>query len=193
MAAPYTTAKSGQPYRNNSGVILRVASGANAPVAPLSELTNTSVVKQYGWNPNIPTGAESSGNLGLQKVFSSRPITWSPYVVANNYLALGLPHTIAGTASSILQSASPDRGQPHAVNRFYAYQRLNITSWNAVTGAATKGANNGVTVLASGLNGQTGVKADQGPYVNDAIPGEFTVITGSVNPTQLDYAARTNP
>src|SRR5678815_3517288 len=166
MAVPFTTAKSGQPFKKNSGVILAVSSVHDAPAVGITPQSNVSFSQQYGWNPNIPTGVANSGNLGLQKIFASRIITQSPYTQsAPNFLAMGLPHSIAGVASNILLSTAPDHGQRHAVNRFYAYQRLNITGWSYVTGAATKGSANGASVLASGLDGTTGVKADQAPYI----------------------------
>lgn len=192
MAVPYTTAKSGQPYKSNSGIILKV-SGANAPVGNLTEITNVSPRKDYGSILSFPVSTASSGNMGIVK-----PITGgaagirTKYVEAKGFIAMGLPTKVAGTQSNILTSSAGDFGQHYPVARFYSYQRLKIDSWSA-TGVATRSSASGNSVLASGINGVVGQAAERGAYISNAVPAQFVYITGPVNPTTVNQAARTNP
>jgi len=186
-----TTCKAG-PLKINSGIILKVT-GANAPVANLSEITNASVQKNYGSLLTFPVSALSSGNMGLVKAISGRNAgIRTKYVEAKGFIAMKLPTKVAGTQTNILQGASPDTGIRMSLYKFYSYQRLNITSWNAVTGAATYGAARGNSVLASGINGVVGKAADLGDGTA-AVPAQFVYITGPVNPSTVTSPKRTNP
>jgi len=101
-------------------------------------------------------GAWTSGNLGLIAPFGSCP---SPYMQAGKYVASLIGTSLAGSgnAGNVLAGMS---NTPHQnPGRFYAYQRVQLTSFDYLTGTATYGTAPG-SVLASGLNGVTGQLAD---------------------------------
>lgn len=186
-----TTCKSG-PLKINSGIILKVT-GANAPVANLSEITNASVQKNYGSLLTFPVSPASSGNMGLVKAISGRNAgIRTKYVEAIGFIAMKLPTKVGGTQTDILKGAAPNIGIVMPLYKFYSYQRLNITSWDAVTGAATYGSARGNSVLASGINGVLGKAADLGDGTA-AVPAQFVYITGPVNPVTVTSPKRTNP
>lgn len=190
-----TTCKAG-PLKINSGIILKVITPGGtvtAPVASLGEQVNCSVGKNYGSILTFPTSPASSGNIGFQKAITGRVAgIRTKYVEAKGFIAMKLPTKVGGVQTDILQGAAPNIGIVMPLYKFYSYQRLNITSWNAVTGAATRGAANGTSILASGINGVVGKTADLGDGTS-AVPAQFVYITGPINPSTVTSPKRTNP
>lgn len=67
--------------------------------------------------------------------------------------------------------------------------RYNITSWNYVTGAATKGANAGDSFTYNNISSGSALTQEAQPTM--AIPGELVYSLGTATPTMADYKART--
>jgi len=85
---------------------------------------------------------------------------------------------IAGSSNTTMRSPAGDFGQIR--QNFKGDTQLNITSWNAVTGAATQGGAAGANVLASGSDGTTGTAADTA----NAMPGNIYFLQGGKNPVE---------
>jgi hypothetical protein len=186
MAAPYTTAVSNQPYRNSGGTILKGGSG-NSEFDSISELSNAAGTKSYGTQPHLAVSPTASGNVGTRLAKSGG--IFAKKMSEGEFIAMVMGTAINGTASNLLKMPGADYSQRKDVNKWQGYERLHITSWNAVTGAASKGGEAGTKVNPSGIGNTTNV--DQS-YGTDAIPGEFVYLT-TVLPTQVDQAARTSP
>lgn len=119
----------------------------------------------------------SSGNLGTLKVISGGTFQ---NLTAGNYVYPVICDTIAGQANTA--HATPASNQ---ISRPIAFtegtRRINITSWNAVTGAATYGGNRGDAVSFG---------TDDAANPTRAIPGELVIAIGGATPSQLNYPAR---
>lgn len=178
---------SGNPVKNDTGTILGVNDVSNVNGLPIIEnTTNTGSV--YGSKLALAVSPASSGNIGTAKAISGGRFS---NLTAGDYIIRGITTTIAGSASTILKSGASDVGGPRGRNAWYGYRRQNITSWNYETGAATKGAGDGDLVLASGINGTTGIRADHAnSYV---VPGELTYQKGANLAVNDDYKVSTNP
>jgi hypothetical protein len=181
---------SARPMRNNGGAILGAGTVAStSPVTTqLTLIANNTVDRQQDVRAKLPTGTVgSSGNLGVFKANSTN--VYNPMMNRNSVIARGLNgQYIAGTSGVNFSAGSQTRFRPHGlINRFYGYQRLNITGWSYTTGAATYGSNRGVTVLLSGFNGVTGQAADDAANPSMAIPGELTFLTSAANPSGARY------
>ena len=183
------TPMTGQVVRNNGATILNAGNHDGTNITNELTLSNNAANKyQYGSKVPLSTGtAGSSGNVGTIAPFSGDDFASKP----QGFLLRGYTdgQNIMGTADSGISAAS-DVGLRRPINRFYGYQRLHITSWDYVTGAATTGAGAGVTVLASGLDGVTGQLADNAANPTNAVPGELVYRDGSANPIQDEYKAR---
>lgn len=178
---------SGNPVKTDTGTLLRAGNASPSLVNDLSLIENLDAQPKYGSKPALAESPNSSGNIGTAKIISGGTFV---NLEEGRYVAKLINHSIAGTASTFLKSGAADTGGRRPVHKFYGYQRLNITSWNAVTGADTVGANAGATVLASGINGVTGKAADEayGP------PGSLTFHHGALNnSTNFNYKTSTNP
>ena len=178
---------SGNPVKTDTGTLLRAGNASPSLVNDLSLIENLDAQPKYGSKPALAVSPNSSGNIGTAKIISGGTFV---NLEEGRYVAKLINHSIAGTASTFLKSGAADTGLRRPVHKFYGYQRLAITSFNAVTGDATFGANNGVTVLASGIDGTLGKNADHayGP------PGELTFFHNSLNnATNFDYKTSTNP
>lgn len=189
--------------RNNGGAVLHGGSstanntsfGGQPMTTKTTLLTNANVDREMQHiSPRLPQSITgSSGNVGVLRGNSGA--MFNPRLIPrNSVIAIGLTNQyIAGTSGiAVFSAASDSVFRPNGlINRFYGYQRLNITSWNAVTGAATYGSNRGATVLASGFNGVTGQRADDAANPTNAIPGELQFMYGSFYPSATDYGRRT--
>ena len=96
--------------------------------------------------------------------------------------------TLAGIANNALVFTSAQKIRRHIDGSNSTY-RYDITSWDYVTGRATKGANAGAAYsFVDPVGG--GTANDSAIIPTMAIPGEFTyLVTGQV-PTNVDYAAK---
>lgn len=125
----------------------------------------------------LATSTNSSGNLGTAKVISAG--TFQSYT-PGNYIYPVVGSTIAGqSASTLANPASNQVVRPIAFKE--GDRRINITSWNAVTGAATYGGNRG-DAMSFGT--------DDAARPTKAVPGELVILIGGATPSQLNYPAR---
>jgi hypothetical protein len=180
---------SGNIIKNDSATVLHTGDG-NSTVNNLSLIENLTGQTRYGARTSLAVSPNSSGNLGTRKAVSGGLYS---NIEKGNYIGKKYTSTINQSSNTFLRSGAADvAGGRRGKTFFYGYQRLNITSWNAVTGAATEGSAAGVTVLASGLNGVVG-----GTYADHAnsygVPAELTYMTKGTTATQDDYKASTNP
>jgi hypothetical protein len=124
-----------------------------------------------------------AGSTELAPVSGLTQAAISGGVFANNSEGIyrGYTSQIAGQASSVARFT--DR-KVDIRRGFRQYERLDVESINALTGVVTYGSNKGDVVLASGIDGTTGVNAD---HTLSVLPGELVYQKGSINPVQADY------
>jgi hypothetical protein len=172
-----TTVVSGNSVKSNTGTV--AGAGTQPSTSTISELDIGDMNKGATTlnKVKLATSTASSGNLGTAKVISAG--TFQSYT-ANNYIYPVLCETIAGQSNTA--HATPASNQ---VNRPIAFtesdRRINITSWNAVTGAATYGGNRGDSVSFG---------TDDAARPTAAVPGELVILIGGATPSQLNYPAR---
>src|SRR3990167_374415 len=129
-----TTAISGQPTKNKGGTILN-AGNVNAALANNLSLSTASYRDgNIGSKVFLAVSPYSSGNFGTHKPLSGGVFA---QMEKNQYVAMIIGTRIAQTSNTTLASGAADFAQNRDTRRVVAkYQRLHITSWNAVTGAA---------------------------------------------------------
>lgn len=171
-----TKAITGNVYKKkNSGTIF--AGGNVSTSDPNGVITNNLTIRN-----SIPTG-----NLyGSQATdaYGSKAISAGPFankLDVGNYMVRGLSPTIADQTSTILRSCSSDYGQKRISRPKTSDRRLHITSWDYVTGVATKGGSAGAAFTWN---------SDQASVGTLAIPGELTYMVTGLNPTNDDYKAK---
>lgn len=180
---------SSNPIKNNTGTVLHAGTVGSNVVDGMTLREVLSAEPFYGWKATAAVSPDSSGNLGTMRPLSSGKFA---YQQAGKYVIRKITDTLAGVSKTHIQSGASDFGNRRPIHRFYGYQRLHITDISFYTGAATTGANAGVTVLASGVDGTTGQRADHAANPSDAVPGELVYMT-TLTPTQDEYASKTNP
>jgi hypothetical protein len=180
-----TKAISGNPQKNNGCTIVKAGEVANADLAVNARTLrdNVSGEVSYGSKVVLAVSPTSSGNLGTFKGLTNG--TFNKGNTPGVYIAKKLATTINGTANNVLLSGGSDFGGARSVNSLTTTRRLDEDSWNAVTGAVTKGANAGDSV-------------DFGTdhavlYSTNDVPGELTYKTGAPLPVNDNYKPRTNP
>jgi len=176
-----TVAKSGLAIHNNGAIVPRggaITAGSPVTSAP-DNLTQGFTGKLGGTSPISSTSA----NMGAIKAVSSgifaRPMASSQYVMFRY-------GTVGGVASTFLNSGAADFGK-HSIHVKTNRRSYHITSWNYVTGAATK---------SSDTNDD--FHTDDAATPTRAIPGELIYTdhglarTGSLAiPLRDDYKAKT--
>ena len=178
-----TVAKSGQPIRNNGAVVPR--GGAITTGSPVTSAPDT-LTQGYqskgvgGTTPLSKTGA----NIGTQKAVSAG--TFARNMFAGQFVMTRYGF-VGGSASTFLNSGAADFGR-RAIHVKENRRSYHITSWNYVTGAATKAGDTNDDFL-----------TDHAARPTRAIPGEFVYTdhgmakSGSLAvPLQDDYDAKTN-
>lgn len=169
-----TKAISGNSIQNTRGTILGGGSSANEKMATL--LNNLHTVQ--GNHVQKAVSPTDSGNLGTVS-----PITGSFGQQTNGYIGPFLTSYVAGVANTTLRI--PGSNSRHrSVHPARGNYRYDITSWDYVTGAATKGGSAGqaFTYWGPASNGSVAVE--------DLSVGEFTFIEGPVTPSMKDYGSR---
>lgn len=157
-----TKAVSANPYRTyDSATVLHAGtvSGDNVTNSlGLNEVTQRTVGNKVVEQTGVQK-ANSSGNFAKE---------------SNDVVAKLLTSTLAGQSLPALKSGAADFGD--SADQFKEYQRLDITSWDYVTGSPTFGANRGVSVLQTDTALSTGVEDDA-----LAVPAELTyMVTGKL-------------
>ena len=177
-----TTAKAGQPVRNNGATVPRggaIVSGGPVTSAP-DNLTQGYTSKGVGGTSVI---SQTGANIGTLKAVSAngfaRTMTPGHFVM----MRYGF---IAGAASGFLNSGAADFGR-RSIHYKETRRSYHITSWHYETGVATKGAD---------TNDSFGT--DDAARPTRAIPGELTFTdrgiasSGSLAvPLNDDYDAKT--
>lgn len=174
MATTYVVADTAA--KNNAATII------NAGTQPTGSENTSITLSNVGKGQNTvnkvfqAVTTASSGNVGTLKVVTGAFQSFTK----GDYVYPLIAGTIAGTASTVL-----DKPNSNQVVRPIAFtegdRRINITSWNAVTGAATYGGNRG-DAMSFGT--------DDAARPTSAVPGELAFLVGGATPSQLNYAAR---
>lgn len=137
---------------------------------------------------NVQTDVFYSANTsthGSYKSFSGNFNT----LAAGCYIATVIGKGTSGSSITRLRLNGADNAQREAIAMAVGNQRYNITSWNYVTGAATKGANAGDTVQY--IKPQGGGALTEEPEPTRAAPGRVVFTSGKALPTSTSYSART--
>lgn len=107
-------------------------------------------------------------------------------MTAGKYVARLVNTELAGdTTKNIRLPASDFYRTPY--NKFISYNRLHITSWNHLTGAATKGGNAGDAVYLKSITPSSANLTTGEAFPTRAVPGELVYRTGAPAPVQNDY------
>ncbi len=111
-------------------------------------------------------------------------------MTSGRYIGTVVGTHIAGSATSLMRiTASEFFRVPVPVSR--GNHRYNITGWNYVTGAATKGANAGDAIDFHDIAANNDSLGTEG-FPSKAVPGEFVYYNGlKGGPVQADYKAST--
>lgn len=175
-------AKTSQPIRNNGATVPgggAIVTGGPVSSAP-DNLTQGYTSKGVGGTSVI---SQTGSNIGTQKAVTGA--AFARQMVAGQYVMMRYGF-IAGSSNTFLNSGAADFGR-RAINYKENRRTYHITSWNYLTGAATKGAP---------TNDDFG--QDHAARPTRAIPGELTftdrgiATSGSLAvPLNDDYDAKT--
>lgn len=110
--------------------------------------------------------------------------------VPGEYIIPLVSTKLAGTTDSNAGQISTYGGSVRTLKYAKGNRRYDITSWNAVTGAATKGSNAGDLVTYREADGTT---LAHEAYPTNAVPGGLVYHFGAANPYNDQYDARTSP
>jgi len=199
--ANYQAAVSGNAYKNNGGTVRKAGNIAtDNPITKAMTLRENLTRKSINTKNALASSPTSSGNLGTVQPLSGGTFGYDPpsnvsSSTAVTVIARRVSTTLSGAANTTLQSGASDKGIRQAVHAYTGNRLLGITSWNAVTGAATKSTTrDGLLLQASGIDGTLGRGADDTIAKSTfAIPGELVWIETGKTPTQKDYAAKYSP
>ena len=163
---------SANPYRKqNCGTVFGAGNiGTSGPITKsLNVVDSIPTTSLYGSQIVTTTAVKAitAGKLGN--------------FVNGNYVVRGLSGTIAGQTSTLMRSGSSEYGQKRYPQPMTSARRYDVTRWNYVTGAITKGGNAGDSVSYG---------ADHATSGTNAIPGEFTYMLTGLTATNADYLPR---
>ena len=171
-------------FKNNGATVFNAGNFTSGNVT--NSLTiRASAIEDGIYGSKVPTsdgGVASSGNIGTLTAVSAGAFAFNP--TSSQWLMKRVSTTIGGVANTFLQSGGsvPGNRNPAALETTRVYGSGVNTSWNAVTGAITKGASAGNTAS---------YNSDHAARPTAGTPGEFSyLVTGKV-PTQADYKPRT--
>lgn len=187
-----TSAVSGQPVKNNGATVLQAGN------IDSKNVTNSLLIsKNASTARNGSYAVESAtANIGTTKAISGGK--FSNLMRAGQFIVKTLTgQSIAGVSLpgvGVLSTSGPVNSVP-PVHRWSRYYRLDITSWNYVTGAATFGGGSGDPVYPSAVDG-TSVNAgnasriDKAANTSMAVPGQLVYMTKGVLATVDSYEPR---
>jgi hypothetical protein len=181
-------AVSGQPYKNNGGVMKKAGSANTAignPITKSRTLMDDAVTTPYGAKVVLSSGSTgSSGNVGTFKSLTN----FAQQMLPGHYIMKKRTFFVNGSANSYLTSCASESSERMRAIPYLESTRTYgsgvSTSFNPFTGQLTKGGNAGG--LASFGN-------DHAARPTDAIPGELVYKTGAKLPVQNDYAPKYAP
>lgn len=133
-------------------------------------------------NTTQDTTVAQTTTAGVRKPYSAGTFL---YKAKNKYIIRSVSDTVSGVTTNIVRLVGSDYNRV-ALAQSRAYRRYDITSWNYVTGAATKGgsAGNAVNFHDIAANNDNLTVEAMAPNV---IPGEFTYRTGAPLPVNADH------
>jgi hypothetical protein len=172
MATVY--AISGLPTKNNSGSVLHAGNVTRA------DMSNLTLAENGSLHPQPRVVASATANIGTTKAISGGVFAYDN----EGFIAKVLTGTINGSTNTVLRSGASSVGSKRT-DKPTPYERLDITSWDYVSGSDTVGGGAGDSVLVSGIDNVTGARADNGVY-----QAEFTHSGPGVTPTNNDYPTR---
>lgn len=111
-------------------------------------------------------------------------------MVPGEYMIKLVSTKVAGTTDANAKAITTYGGSVRTLKYAKGNRRYHITSWNAVTGAATKGANAGDLVTYREADGTT---LAHEAYPTNAVPGGLVYQYGAALPLDTQYPARTSP
>lgn len=181
MALPYQAAVTGQPYKNNGGVVLN---GGNTDSSVVVSKTPANIAVNLGYGAKIvlAVSPSQSGTLGTYKPYSAG--TFAYQQLAGDYTSFVIGTKISGVTATNLRGGGTDVSLFRAIPLREGTRRLTITSWSYTTHEATKA----VTAGDASSFGE-----DHAGRPTDAVPGELVYQYGGPNPLQDNYKPRTNP
>jgi hypothetical protein len=187
-----TSAVSGQPTKNNGATILQAGNidGKN--------VTNSLLVSQNASTARNGSYAVESAtaNLGTIKAISGG--RFANLMRAGQFIVKTLTgQSIAGVSLpgvGVISTSGPVNTPP-ALHRWSRYFRLDITSWNYLTGAATFGGGSGNAVFLAAVDGTEVNSAnsqtiDKAANTSMAVPGNLVYLTTGLLATVDSYEPR---
>lgn len=166
----------------NKSKITLLSSGSTSTEHEIASLLDATKV-EGNLKPTLAVSALSSGNLGTMKALSAG--TYATDMRPTNLIQYGTSKTMAGV----------DAGYGYSANRtgsirWKGYSRIDLQSFDILTGTVTYGAARGTFVPASGIDGQAGFAADHSANPTMLIPGELTQLVAGIRPSGMRYKAR---
>lgn len=174
----YGLAVAGQPIKNDSSTLLNAGNVNPSLANNITLAENTPTHPTYGSRITVSVSPTSSGNTGIGKAISNGTVNVN---TEGNYIAIMLGTKIAGITSTVMRAGYATPGS--TINRYQGYRRYGVNSWD-YNHVITKGGGAGAAVAPSGINGVTGIYADE----SNQLPGELTMMTGDSDPTNYNYA-----
>lgn len=178
--AVWVKAVSGNNVKNNGATIPR---GGNIDSSSTVTSAPDNVTQGAGHTSGTKPLQKTGSNIGTMKAVSSATFAGN---YAGKYVVLRGVGSIHGADSYMLNSGAADFGR-RSIHGKTNRRSYHITSWNYVTGAATKG---------SDTNDDMG--ADHAATPTRAIPGELVITDRSIAksgalavPLQTDYPEKT--
>lgn len=188
MATTTAGASHGGKRNNGATVLYGGDVGDNAPV---TNAPDRSILGHHSGKHGAVV--VQSANLGTHKGYSAG--TFAYRMEAGKVVGMRMAESISGVANDILLSGAGDFGRRN-VHWIEKHRRLHITSWDYVTGAATKGGNAGDAANFHNVRGSGHI--DDAAHPTRAIPGELVYTdhglakSGSLAvATQADYDEKT--
>lgn len=192
----FAKAISGNPVNNNGATVLNggnaITTGQYPNVTKVVSLPSVlSTAPYYGSKLHLSVSPGSSGNVGHGRAFTTAVFGNFGTPDAPNFIMSKVTTLIAGASNTLTQSMAADTTSRRPIGRFYDYQRRSLTI--SQVGIATKGANDGVSVLASGIDGTTGLYADKAvgraPF---GVPYKFTIMYGNIQASGVSRTSATS-
>jgi len=165
MATTTAGAAHGLPHRNNGATVVY---GGNVDSSPTVTQVLSKETTGYHSGVHGATVPESA-NFGTHKPYSGG--TFRYQMEAGKFVGMRYTGYISGVANTVLERGAGGGMGRRSIHWLESYRRLDITSWNYVTGAATKGVNAGASVTYKNIRGSGNV--DDAAHPTRAIPGEY--------------------
>lgn len=180
------TTLSGSTVRHNGGTVLKAGN-----VASTSRTKDLSMITTLHKTVYASKANETNANSGL----ATRPLSGGDYakMTKGRFIAKYLTGDyLAGLANTAISKMARDPNS-RTIHKNQKARRLHITSWNAVTGAATKGGSAGASYnfIDPEVAGGVTASAESGSPANEwSVNGELVYMAGGKVPTTTSYSVR---